>query len=267
MVFFFGRPLSFFSFRKLIVLTLAFAGIFVFIGSASAAADTDGDGLSDDDERLIYYTDQWNGDSDGDGFSDGTEVASGNSPRVKGKRMDEVDSDEDGLMDSAELALHTDLMNKDSDGDGFLDGQEVNSGYSPTTPFAETIPKRIEISLKTNRLSYFFGSVKMGEYPVSLGVPRMPTPVGEFRIASKNPKAWSSSSRLWMPWWMNFVGAKARQGAFGIHELPIWPGGKREGLSVLGRPASHGCVRLGIGPAKILYDFAPVGTPVIISKS
>ena len=36
--------------------------------------------------------------------------------------------------------------------------------------------------------------------------------------------------------------------------------------SHLGKPASHGCVRLGIGPAKELYDWAPIGTRVVVVK-
>ena len=42
-----------------------------------------------------------------------------------------TDSDADGLTNAEELALGTDIMNKDTDGDGFEDGAEVNSGYDP----------------------------------------------------------------------------------------------------------------------------------------
>lgn len=34
----------------------------------------------------------------------------------------------------------------------------------------------------------------------------------------------------------------------------------------LGKPASHGCVRLGVGPAKLLYDWTEIGTKVIIKE-
>jgi L,D-transpeptidase YbiS len=33
---------------------------------------------------------------------------------------------------------------------------------------------------------------------------------------------------------------------------------------LLGRPASHGCVRLGADNLKLLYEAVPVGTPVYI---
>lgn len=43
-----------------------------------------------------------------------------------------VDSDHDGLTDTEETTLYaTDPNNADTDGDSFLDGREVDSGYSP----------------------------------------------------------------------------------------------------------------------------------------
>jgi len=98
-------------------------------------------------------------------------------------------------------------------------------------------------------------------FSVSTGKPGMRTPTGTFAVQSKNKRAWSKSAGLWMPWWMQFT----KQGN-GIHELPEWPGGAKEGASHLGHPVSHGCVRLGVGPAKSLYDWAPVGTTITITK-
>ena len=42
-----------------------------------------------------------------------------------------IDSDEDGLSDDAELSLGTDPNNADTDGDGYLDGIEIERGYNP----------------------------------------------------------------------------------------------------------------------------------------
>ena len=44
------------------------------------------------------------------------------------------DSDQDGLSNDEEKLYGTDLMNKDSDGDGYGDGIEVESGYDPLKP-------------------------------------------------------------------------------------------------------------------------------------
>ncbi|MBI2473917.1 hypothetical protein HYV70_05195 [Candidatus Uhrbacteria bacterium] len=43
----------------------------------------------------------------------------------------ERDSDQDGLTDSQEQTYGSDPQNPDTDGDGYLDGAEVSSGYNP----------------------------------------------------------------------------------------------------------------------------------------
>jgi lipoprotein-anchoring transpeptidase ErfK/SrfK len=86
----------------------------------------------------------------------------------------------------------------------------------------------------------------------------MPTPSGTRYRESKHPKAWSAKYGLYMPWWQSMGGG------YGIHELPEWPGGYKEGESHLGTPVSHGCVRLGVGPAETVYNWTEIGTPVYI---
>jgi len=44
------------------------------------------------------------------------------------------DRDQDGLMDEEEYMYGTDINNPDSDGDGYRDGVEVESGYDPLKP-------------------------------------------------------------------------------------------------------------------------------------
>lgn len=52
-----------------------------------------------------------------------------------------------------------------------------------------------------------------------------------------------------------------------IHELPYWSGeGYRIGEQGLGRAISRGCIRLGIGVAEKVYNFAEIGTEIIIYK-
>ena len=90
----------------------------------------------------------------------------------------------------------------------------------------------------------------------------METPQGQFSIYNKTPRAWSKTYALFMPFWMAFLPS----GEMGIHELPEWPGGYKEGANHLGTPVSHGCVRLGVGDAKEVYDWAEIGTPIIIHE-
>lgn len=230
--------------------------------TSSSVMDTDGDGLTDQEETARYYTNPLVADTDGDGVGDGTEVTHGYSPLVAQKKLSDVDTDSDGVVDSVELAFGTDIGKADTDGDGYADAVEYFSGYDPRTSAPVLLTKSIVIHTKSQRLEYLLDGVSIGSYIVSTGKRTTPTPIGTFAVAKKMPRAWSRSAKLWMPWWMNFTGPHAPSGMYALHELPEWPSGKKEGENHLGIPVSHGCVRLGIGPAKNLYDWTPVGTVV-----
>lgn len=120
--------------------------------------------------------------------------------------------------------------------------------------------KYIDIDLAQQKLCMIETNDVLGCYTVSTGKPSTPTPTGTRYIQGKDPRAYSAPYGLYMPWW-NSMG-----GGYGIHELPEWPSGYKEGEAHLGIPVSHGCVRLGVGPAKLVYDWAPIGTPVYIHK-
>jgi lipoprotein-anchoring transpeptidase ErfK/SrfK len=97
-------------------------------------------------------------------------------------------------------------------------------------------------------------------YIISSGKRGMDTPKGDFQIYNQALRPWSKKYSLYMPYWQ----AITSDGQFGIHELPEWPGGYKEGANHLGTPVSHGCVRLGIGAAKRVFEWAAIGTPVVI---
>lgn len=120
--------------------------------------------------------------------------------------------------------------------------------------------KYIDIDLAQQKLCQIESNTVLACYTVSSGKPSTPTPTGTRYIQDKNPKAWSSPYGLWMPWWQGMGGG------YGIHELPEWPGGTKEGESHLGTPVSHGCVRLGVGAAETVYNWTDIGTPVYIHK-
>jgi len=64
-------------------------------------------------------------DSDGDGLSDAQEEELGTNRLA-------IDSDDDGLTDKDEVQIYnTNPLDPDTDGDTYLDGQEVKSGYNP----------------------------------------------------------------------------------------------------------------------------------------
>ncbi len=241
-------------------IRLAIIVIIFFVPSLVSAADTDNDGLDDELEVSFYYTSPDNADTDGDGYSDGVEIATGFSPHRPEYRLSQLDWDKDGLNDEAELFFAADLQSSDTDGDGYTDFEEVDTGFSPTDPAASAkLVPSIELDLKNQTLHYMVGGYRWKSFPASTGKPSMPTPTGEYRVINKIDKAWSKAYGLWMPYWMGLG-----TGRFGIHELPIWPGGYREGEDHLGKAVSHGCIRLGIGPAAYVYSRISVGDKVVI---
>ncbi len=135
--------------------------------------------------------------------------------------------------------------------------QRQTSEEGPNAGMAEG--KYIEIDISQQRMYLFDGTSLANTFVVSTGKSTMPTPYGEFTVLNKNPRAYSAKYGLYMPWWMAFT----NQG-HGIHELPEWPNGAKEGESHLGIRVSHGCVRLGVGPAEYVYGWTPVGTQVFI---
>jgi len=226
---------------------------------ANGLLDSDQDGVPDKDEIEIYKTDPNKKDTDNDGYSDWLELNYGYSPHNQGNvKLEENDYDGDGLSDRMELNFRTDLSNPDTDGDGYQDGDEINYYYDPLNIEKVKLAKRIEINTSAQILSYFLGGIRMEKFLVSTGKPSMPTPKGHFVVDGKALRAWSHWG-LWMPYWMSL-----QNGYFGIHELPEWPGGMKEGEDHLGKPVSHGCIRLGVGPAEFLYNWADLGTPVFI---
>ena len=63
-------------------------------------------------------------------------IANGNSTYQQGTPLPSPDDDpdHDGLSNQQEVIWGSDPFNPDSDGDGFKDGEEVNSGHNPLIP-------------------------------------------------------------------------------------------------------------------------------------
>lgn len=79
------------------------------------------------------------------------------------------------------------------------------------------------------------------------------TPVGEYQILAKNPKHFSSLGSVYMPYSLQFFGN------YFIHGWPYYPNGQPVPAGYSG-----GCIRLSDQLAKQVYDFADLGTKVMI---
>lgn len=199
-------------------------------------------------------------DTDGDGYSDAVELQNGYSPwHGEGKRLREVDSDQDLLWDDWELALGTDRLNFDTDGDGYHDGAEVLYGYDPLSSMPRKVQKRIEVLLAEQKLRYFFGDVKLDDFSISGGLPRTPTPVGNFTVLKKRPTVWYAGPGYNYPdtqW--NLMFKRGNGLNYYIHGA-YWHNN-------FGTVRSAGCVNVPYEYAYMgrLYDWADVGTPISV---
>lgn len=124
----------------------------------------------------------------------------------------------------------------------------------------------LEIDLSAQRLHLIEGDAYHKTFLISTGKWSAPTPIGTFEILNHISVAWSKRYKLFMPNWMAIRPENGSYDGYGVHGLPYWPNGKREGENHLGRPVSHGCIRLGTEEIKYVYEWAQNGTKVIIHQ-
>ncbi|MFZ4115620.1 MAG: L,D-transpeptidase family protein [Chthoniobacterales bacterium] len=140
-------------------------------------------------------------------------------------------------------------------------------------------PVAIRVSLLQQRVFVFLGNQLAISSPISSG--RRPgwTPEGSFKILEKDPVHRSSL-------YGNFVDQENRiirggidsrrdsapsgthfQGAPMLYFMRLTDKGVGMHVGILpGYPASHGCIRLPEDMAKVIYETAPINTPVTIEK-
>lgn len=117
--------------------------------------------------------------------------------------------------------------------------------------------KWIEVDLSKQRLTLWVGSTQVMSTLISSGMAATPTEVGEFAIYDKHPVMTMTGTILgeyyYIPnikWVSFFDGGEAFHGTYWHHNF--------------GHPMSHGCINMTEADAKVLYDFAPIGTKVIV---
>lgn len=219
--------------------------------------DSDNDGINNGEEINIYSTDPYLEDTDGDGIFDGAEIASSTSPLlVEDKKLIEVDTDKDGLNDAWEIILGTNLNKADTDGDTYLDGEEVNNSYDPISAFPIKKEKLIKVNLATQTLEYYFADKLLDSFLISSGLPRTPTVKGDFAVMTKIPVKRYTGVGYDLPntkWNLLFT---RRTLGYYIHGA-YWHNN-------FGKPMSHGCVNVAYKDMERLYNWAEIGTKINI---
>lgn len=142
----------------------------------------------------------------------------------------------------------------------------VAQTVAATQPESAAEEVRVVINIPSRTLWVYEGERIIRHFPVGVGRPGFPTPVGRFSIIRKvldpgweNPYLSSGQMRL-APGqdnplgtrWMGFL--RDSGGEYGMHGTDN-PGS-------VGKFSSHGCVRLKVPDAEALFEMVDVGTPV-----
>ena len=99
-------------------------------------------------------------------------------------------------------------------------------------------------------------------YPVS-GSKHPNLDVGRYRVYSRSRHAVSYTYEETMGFMVRFT--TGERAAIGFHDIPVDERGRKvQTRAELGRALSSGCVRQARDDAKALWDFAPLGTHVVV---
>ena len=115
--------------------------------------------------------------------------------------------------------------------------------------------KWIDVDLSSQTVRAYAGNTVLRAMIVSTGIARYPTPTGRFAIYRKYPSVAMSGPGYYLPGvphTMFFYRGYALHGTYWHNNF--------------GTPMSHGCINLKRSDAAWLYNWAPVGTAVVIHR-
>jgi lipoprotein-anchoring transpeptidase ErfK/SrfK len=150
------------------------------------------------------------------------------------------------------------------DPDLLVAGQTLNlPSQDDLLPYPVIPNKRIVISISQQHLWAYQDGQLWEDHKISTGVDKSPTQPGIFQVQTHDPSAYASVWDLTMP---NFLGIYEAWPGFmnGIHGLPTLSNGRLLWGSILGKPASYGCIIMDLKPAERLYNWAENGVVVEI---
>ncbi len=130
---------------------------------------------------------------------------------------------------------------------------EPQSEIQKMTALKQTTNRWIEVNIATQRLIAWEGATPVYAVIVSTGTDAHPTQPGSFSVQSKHRTARMQGDDYDVPdvpYTMYYSGGYAIHGAYWHRRF--------------GTPVSHGCVNVAVDHARWLYDWASVGTPVVV---
>ncbi len=87
---------------------------------------------------------------------------------------------------------------------------------------------------------------------------------GTFEVYSRSTDAIGIDDSGTMKYFVRFTQGDSGA-AIGFHDIPVLDGERIQGFDELGTPLSHGCIRQRRSDAIALWDFAPLGTTVVVT--
>lgn len=87
---------------------------------------------------------------------------------------------------------------------------------------------------------------------------------GTYEVYSRSEDAIGIDDSGTMEWFVRFTQGPSGA-AIGFHSIPVDDGGPVQTIAQLGTPLSHGCIRQKESDALALWDFAPLGTTVVVT--
>lgn len=110
-------------------------------------------------------------------------------------------------------------------------------------------PIKLTVDIDNRIMQVFLNNKLIKTYPVAVGSPATPTPLGDWTIVEKALNPGGAFGARWMrlsiPW-----------GGYGIHGT--------DNPNSIGQAVSHGCIRLQNEDVIELYEMVPLGTSVKI---
>lgn len=139
--------------------------------------------------------------------------------------------------------------------------QEVSITEAPfkTVTLQGNSDNWVEVDLSKQSTTLYSGDTPLYTFPISSGTASHPTVTGEFRVWYKNASQTmtggdrASGDYYYLPGvtWVTYFYQD-----YSFHTA-YWHNN-------FGYPMSHGCINMREGDAKILYDFTPIGTRVVV---
>jgi LysM repeat protein len=144
-------------------------------------------------------------------------------------------------------------------------GQKLQVAGGASEPAARRGPKKIVVSISQQRCWRYEGTRLLNTWTCSTGRRGWGTSTGTFRVQSKLRKAFGSTWNIWMPYWLGIYWSGRVEN--GIHGLP-WNAktGHRTWAGLVGTKITYGCVMLNDSSMKTLWDWADIGTTVVIKR-